>query len=194
MFDNADWANVLSEETDVTSSNQYIDLPEGDYNLVVDGVYFDPASQSKNGKDIPPFVRYELFVSDGEFKGMRTTKKDGFWNARSASFIKRDILRVGCVPPQNMEEIPVALKPIIGKVVAVHVSVKQGQNGVDFRNIYFNSLVGDAKGYVPRKETPEPVQNKTIEPMSDLNKNRLKDAASVDPFGGVFDGDVEPPF
>lgn len=198
MFTNLDWAEVVErEEENFGEPKRWVDLPAGEYDVVIDKVLFEPAKESKNGTQIPPFIVYELTVlSDGEFKGCGTSKRDGFWNASSASFIKRDILRLGCDVPKNMEEIPVALQKVINCVVSIYVSVKPKSTGGEFRNVYINKLKGKVDS--PKTTISPSVKRDTV-PMDSETANRLKAATqkpdvSADPFGGVFDGDCEPPF
>ena len=117
-------------------------------------------------------------------------------NATSASFIKRDILRLGCEIPKVMEEIPLALNSVIGSIVAIDVVISKGTS-TDFRNIYIRSLKGKPEAGV--KSAPSKVR--ITEPMRDSTADRLNAVAGAtaqpvdDPFGGVFDGDgLTPPF
>ena len=96
-----------------------------------------------------------------------------------------------------MEEIPVELNKVLGSVVTIYVSVKPKSDGSgEFRNIYINKL----KGKLDAGVKPAPAVIRTPEPMDNSNAQRLNSVAknatepSQDPFGGVFDGECEPPF
>lgn len=137
MFTNDDWSSA-----EVIDLPTYIDLPAGNYDVVLDKVAIREATRTKSGYDLPPFVIYYFTViSSGEYFGSCSTKEDGLWESKSAGFVKRDIQRLGCVIPKNFMDIPLSLQNAIGKTINITVKVTPKTNGKgDLRNVYFNRV------------------------------------------------------
>lgn len=137
MFTNDDW-----NEATAVQKPSFVDLPSGNYDVVLDKVSMREASTTKSGYELPPFVNYTFTVlSAGEYYGCLTMKEDGLWDKNCASYVKRDIQLLGCVVPKNFNDIPLSLQNAIGKTLNVTVKVTPRRDGKgDLRNIYINRV------------------------------------------------------
>ena len=122
---------------------EFIELPEGRYLTVIDAIKLNQPKQVKD-KIIPDTLVYELTVSDGEYQGSRFRKEDGIWTDKSLSFIKRDLLTLGCNIPRELQDVPLALQAAVGLTVEIEV-VKTTKNGREYTNTYIRRVVNQMK-------------------------------------------------
>ena len=122
---------------------EFIELPEGRYLTVIDAIKLNQPKQVKD-KIIPETLVYELTVSDGEYQGSRFRKEDGIWTDKSLSFIKRDLLTLGCNIPRELQDVPLALQDAVGLTVEIEV-VKTTKNGREYTNTYIRRVVNQMK-------------------------------------------------
>lgn len=122
---------------------EFIELPEGRYLTVIDAIKLNQPKQVKD-KIIPETLVYELTVSDGEYQGSRFRKEDGIWTDKSLSFIKRDLLTLGCNIPRELQDVPLALQAAVGLTVEIEV-VKTTKNGREYTNTYIRRVVNQMK-------------------------------------------------
>lgn len=121
----------------------FIELPEGRYLALIDAIKLNQPKQVKD-KIIPETLVYELTVSDGEYQGSKFRKEDGIWTDKSLSFIKRDLLTLGCNIPRELEDVPLALQAAVGLTVEIEV-VKTTKNGREYTNAYIRRVVNQMK-------------------------------------------------
>lgn len=122
---------------------EFIDLPEGRYFATIDAIKLNQPKQVKD-KIIPETLVYELTVSDGEYQGSKFRKEDGIWTDKSLSFIKRDLLTLGCNIPRELQDVPLALQAAVGLTVEIEV-VKTTKNGREYTNTYIRRVVNQMK-------------------------------------------------
>lgn len=122
---------------------EFIELPEGRYLAVIDAIKLNQPKQVKD-KIIPETLVYELTISDGEYQGSRFRKEDGIWSDKSLSFIKRDILTLGCNIPRELQDVPLALQAAVGLTIEIEV-VKTTKNGHEYTNTYIRRVVNQMK-------------------------------------------------
>lgn len=122
---------------------EFIDLPEGRYFATIDAIKLNQSKQVKD-KIIPETLVYELTVSDGEYQGSKLRKEDGIWTDKSLSFIKRDLLTLGCNIPRELEDVPLALQAAVGLTIEIEV-VKTTKNGREYTNTYIRRVVNQMK-------------------------------------------------
>lgn len=155
------WYTVQPAKT-----QEFIELPEGRYLAVIDAIKLNQPKQVKD-KIIPEILVYELTVSDGEYQGSRFRKEDGIWGDKSLSFIKRDILTLGCSIPRELEDVPLALQAAVGLTVEIEV-VKTTKNGHEYTNTYIRRVVNQMKPPAPQAATQfNPPQG--VSPMQRYN-------------------------
>lgn len=145
---------------------EFIELPEGRYLATIDAIKLNQPKQVKD-KIIPETLVYELTISDGEYQGSRFRKEDGIWSDKSLSFIKRDILTLGCNIPRELEDVPLALQAAVGLMVEIEV-VKTTKNGREYTNTYIQRVVNQMK---PSAQQVAPQFNQTqgVSPMQRYN-------------------------
>lgn len=145
---------------------EFIELPEGRYLAAIDAIKLNQSKQVKD-KIIPETLVYELTISDGEYQGSRFRKEDGIWSDKSLSFIKRDILTLGCNIPRELEDVPLALQAAVGLTVEIEV-VKTTKNGREYTNTYIQRVVNQMK---PSAQQVAPQFNQTqgVSPMQRYN-------------------------
>lgn len=122
---------------------EFIDLPEGRYFATIDAIKLNQPKQVKD-KIIPETLVYNLTVSEGEYQGSRFRKEDGIWTDKSLSFIKRDLLTLGCNIPRELQDVPLALQAAVGLTVEIEV-VKTTKNGREYTNTYIRRVVNQMK-------------------------------------------------
>lgn len=122
---------------------EFIELPEGRYFTVINAIKLNQPKQVKD-KIIPETLVYELTVSDGEYQGSRLRKEDGIWTEKSLSFIKRDLITLGCNTPRELEDVPLALQAAVGLTVEIEV-VKTTKNEREYTNTYIRRVVNQMK-------------------------------------------------
>ena len=110
---------------------------------MIDAIKLNQPKQVKD-KIIPETLVYELTVSDGEYQGSRFRKEDGIWTDKSLSFIKRDLLTLGCNIPRELQDVPLALQAAVGLTVEIEV-VKTTKNGREYTNTYIRRVVNQMK-------------------------------------------------
>lgn len=137
------WYTVQPAKT-----QEFIDLPNGRYLATIDAIKLNHPKQVKD-KIIPEILVYELTVSDGEYQGSRFRKEDGIWGDKSLSFIKRDLLTLGCNIPRELEDVPLALQAAVGLTVEIEV-VKTTKNGREYTNTYIQRVVNQMKPPAPQ--------------------------------------------
>lgn len=146
--------------------HEFIELPEGRYLAVIDAIKLNQPKQVKD-KIIPETLVYELTVSDGEYQGSRLRKEDGIWTDKSLSFIKRDLLTLGCNIPRELQDVPLALQAAVGLTVEIEV-VKTTKNGREYTNTYIQRVVNQMKPPAPQAATQfNPPQG--VSPMQRYN-------------------------
>lgn len=133
MFDNTMWndAEIATE------------LPDGNYDVVIDSVSMREPQTTKSGYQLPSFLVINYTVlTDGPYYGKRSRIENGFWNKQSASFIKRDVIRLGCTIPKDYLDLPVALQAAVGKTINITVKNKPRNDGKGtLTNTYINKVV-----------------------------------------------------
>lgn len=142
-------------------AQEFIELPEGRYLAVIDAIKLNPPKQVKE-RIIPEILVYELTISDGEYQGSRFRKEDGIWTDKSLSFIKRDLLTLGCNIPRELEDVPLALQAAVGLTVEIEV-VKTTKNGHEYTNTYIRRTVNQMKPGV------QPAPSSGLSPMQRYN-------------------------
>ena len=145
---------------------EFIELPEGRYLSVIDAIKLNQSKQVKD-KIIPETLVYELTISDGEYQGSRFRKEDGIWSDKSLSFIKRDILTLGCNIPRELEDVPLALQAAVGLTVEIEV-VKTTKNGREYTNTYIQRVVNQMKPTSPQV-APQFNPTQGVSPMQRYN-------------------------
>ena len=145
---------------------EFIELPEGRYLSVIDAIKLNQSKQVKD-KIIPETLVYELTISDGEYQGSRFRKEDGIWSDKSLSFIKRDILTLGCNIPRELEDVPLALQAAVGLTVEIEV-VKTTKNGREYTNTYIQRVVNQMKPTAPQSAS-QFNQTQGVSPMQRYN-------------------------
>lgn len=147
---------------------EFIELPEGRYLAVIDAIKLNQQKQVKD-KIIPETLVYELTVSDGEYQGSRVRKEDGIWTDKSLSFIKRDILTLGCNIPRELEDVPLALQAAVGLTVEIEV-VKTTKNGREYTNTYIQRVVNQMKPSAAQAPAPAPNQAHSRQGVSPMQR------------------------
>lgn len=162
---------------------EFIELPEGRYLSVIDAIKLNQSKQVKD-KIIPETLVYELTISDGEYQGSRFRKEDGIWTEKSLSFIKRDILTLGCNIPRELEDVPLALQAAVGLTVEIEV-VKTTKNGREYTNTYIQRVVNQMKPTAPQATSQfNPTQG--VSPMQRYN-SVVQQAQDNHPIGDAHD-------
>ena len=159
------WYTVQPAKT-----QEFIELPEGLYLAVIDAIKLNQSKQVKD-KIIPETLVYELTVSDGEYQGSRFRKEDVIWSEKSLSFIKRDILTLGCNIPRELEDVPLALQAAVGLTVEIEV-VKTTKNGREYTNTYIQRVVNQMKPSAQQAPAQAPTQahpQQGVSPMQRYN-------------------------
>lgn len=164
-------------------SQEFIELPEGRYLAAIDAIKLNQPKQVKD-KIIPETLVYELTISDGEYQGARFRKEDGIWSDKSLSFIKRDILTLGCNIPRELEDVPLALQAAVGLTVEIEV-VKTTKNGREYTNTYIQRVVNQMKPPAPQATSQfNPTQG--VSPMQRYN-SVVQQAQDNHPIGDTHD-------
>ena len=122
---------------------EFIELPEGRYLAVIDAIKLNQPKQVKD-KIIPETLVYELTISDGEYQGSRFRKEDVIWTEKSLSFIKRDILTLGCNIPRELDDVLLALQAAVGLTIEIE-GIKTTKNGREYTNTYIQRVVNQMK-------------------------------------------------
>lgn len=159
------WHTVQPAKT-----QEFVDLPVGRYLATIDAIKLNPPKQV-NDRIIPEILVYELTVSDGEYKGSRFRKEDGIWTENSLSFIKRDLLTLGCNTPRELQDVPLALQTAVGSTVEIEV-VKTTKNGHEYTNTYIRRVVNQMKPSAQQAPAPAPTQahpQQGVSPMQRYN-------------------------
>lgn len=159
------WHTVQPAQT-----QDFIELPKGRYLAVIDAIKLNPPKQV-NDRIIPEILVYELTVSDGEYQGSRFRKEDGIWTEKSLSFIKRDLLTLGCNTPRELQDVPLALQTAVGSTVEIEI-VKTTKNGHEYTNTYIRRVVNQMKPSAQQAPAPYPTQahpQQGVSPMQRYN-------------------------
>ena len=117
------------EEAPVESSQQYEDLPDGKYQVVVDSVEI---TESKAGNLM---LKWEFGVFNGAFKGRKAWKYNGLEKKEHIEWVKKDIFTAG-LEIKKISDLPDRLKDLLDRVLEVTIKTKN-----DFTNVYINKLV-----------------------------------------------------
>lgn len=145
---------------------EFIDLPEGRYFATIDAIKLNQPKQVKD-KIIPEILVYEFTISEGEYQGSGLRKEDGIWTEKSLSFIKRDLITLGCNTPRELEDVPLALQAAVGLTVEIEV-VKTTKNGREYTNTYIQRVVNQMKPPAPQAASQfNPTQG--VSPMQRYN-------------------------
>lgn len=159
------WHTVQPDQT-----QDFIELPKGRYLAVIDAIKLNPPKQV-NDRIIPEILVYELTISDGEYQGSRFRKEDGIWTEKSLSFIKRDLLTLGCNTPRELQDVPLALQTAVGSTVEIEI-VKTTKNGHEYTNTYIKRVVNQMKPSAQQAPAPYPTQahpQQGVSPMQRYN-------------------------
>ena len=159
------WYTVQPAKT-----QEFVDLPVGRYFATIDAIKLNPPKQV-NDRIIPEILVYELTVSDGESQGSRFRKEDGIWTEKSLSFIKRDLLTLGCNTPRELQDVPLALQAAVGLTVEIEV-VKTTKNGHEYTNTYIRRVVNQMKPSAAQAPAPSYTQahpQQGVSPMQRYN-------------------------
>lgn len=157
------WHTVQPAKT-----QEFVDLPVGRYLATIDAIKLNPPKQV-NDRIIPEILVYELTVSDGEYQGSRFRKEDGIWTDKSLSFIKRDILTLGCSIPRELEDVPLALQTAVGSTVEIEV-VKTTKNGHEYTNTYIRRVANQMKPSAQQAPAPAPTQARSQQGVSPMQR------------------------
>lgn len=162
---------------------EFIELPEGRYFTVINAIKLNQPKQVKD-KIIPETLVYELTVSDGEYQGSRLRKEDGIWTEKSLSFIKRDLITLGCNTPRELEDVPLALQAAVGLTVEIEV-VKTTKNEREYTNTYIRRVVNQMKpSHTQAASQFNPTQG--VSPMQRYN-SVVQQAQDNHPIGDTHD-------
>ena len=186
MFDNSMWTNaeIAPDEPAFVA-----ELPDGNYDVVIDSFSIRQPEVTKSGYQLPAFLIMNFTVlTEGQYYGVRSRREEGFWSEKSASYIKRDVLRLGCTIPKNYLDLPVALKSAEGKTVNITVKGRPRSDGKGvMTTVYLNKVVDLI---VP--QTIQKARERTE--ISPENAKRLSNiTAPANPFIGDI-GDEQIPF
>ena len=139
MFDNTMWTNAeIADDTP-----QFTELTDGNYDVVIDSISMREPQTTKTGYQLPSFLVINYTVlTDGPYYGKWSRIENGFWNEQSASFIKRDVIRLGCTIPKNYLDLPIALQSAVGKTINITVKNKPRNDGKGtLTSTYINKVV-----------------------------------------------------
>lgn len=159
------WYTVQPAKT-----QEFIDLPDGRYFATIDAIKLNQPKQV-NDRIIPEILVYELTVSDGEYQGSRLRKEDGVFTEKNLSFIKRDLLTLGCNIPRELQDVQLALQAAVGLTVEIEV-VKTTKNGREYTNTYIKRVVNQMKPSAQQAPAPAPTQahpQQGVSPMQRYN-------------------------
>lgn len=177
------WHTVQPAKT-----QEFVDLPAGRYLATIDAIKLNPPKQV-NDRIIPEILVYELTVSDGEHQGSRFRKEDGIWTDKSLSFIKRDLLTLGCSIPRELEDVPLALQTAVGSTVEIEV-VKTTKNGHEYTNTYIRRVVNQMKPSDQQAPAPAPTQvhpRQDVSPMQRYNSLARPEQGRNNEWTGMYE-------
>lgn len=111
---------------------------DGQYRVAIDDVKY--LEQDKDGNSTDPTFVYILRVVDGKSLGIRFRKFQTIRTEKNLSFLKGDLSRLGIVPPNDPEEIILALQRAKGLTIDVTVSSREYQ-GKTYKDCTIDRLV-----------------------------------------------------
>ena len=130
----------------VMYSSEFQTPEDGQYRVVIDEVKY--SEQDNKGNQTDPTYIYILRVKEGNGAGMRFRKFQTIRNENNLSFLKGDLSRLGIVPPNDPEEIILALQCAKGLTLDVTVSSRE-YNGKTYKDCTFDRLIKDDPNYNP---------------------------------------------
>ena len=111
---------------------------DGQYRVAIDDVKY--TEQDKDGNPTDPTYIYILRVVDGKSLGIRFRKFQTIRTEKNLSFLKGDLSRLGIVPPNDPEEIILALQRAKGLTIDVTVSSRE-YNGKTYTDCTIDRLI-----------------------------------------------------
>lgn len=111
---------------------------DGQYRVVIDDVKY--TEQDKDGRPTDPTFIYILRVVDGKCLGIRFRKFQTIRNEKNLSFLKGDLSRLGLIPPNDPEEIILALQRAKGVTIDVTVTSRE-YNGKTYKDCTIDRLI-----------------------------------------------------
>lgn len=142
---NQAWLECIAPE-----NGAFVALPNGKYVAQIKAVRVDEET-TRQDKTLPPCIRYDLTITQGEFSGSKHQKQDFINGSRSLGFIKGDMKKLGCSIPNKLDDIGDALQMAVGLEVEIEIRRTTSAQGKEFINTYFNKIVSREKqgGQVP---------------------------------------------
>lgn len=130
---------------------------DGQYRVVIEDVKY--SEQDKNGNQTDPTYIYILRVKEGKGAGMRFRKFQTIRNENNLSYLKGDLSRLGIVPPNDPEEIIVALQRAKGLTIDATVTSRE-YNGKTYKDCTFDRLIKESQNgdYNPFVQNQPPSQ------------------------------------
>lgn len=118
---------------------------DGQYRVVIEDVKY--SEQDNNGNQTDPTYIYILRVNEGNGAGMRFRKFQTIRTKNNLSFLKGDLSRLGIVPPNDPEEIIIALQRAKGMTIDVTVTSRE-YNGKTYKDCTIDRLIpASSTGY-----------------------------------------------
>lgn len=114
---------------------------DGQYRVVIDDVKY--TEQDKDGNQTDPTYIYILRVIDGKNLGIRFRKFQTIRTEKNLSFLKGDLSRLGIVPPNDPEEIILALQRAKGLTIDVTVTSRE-YNGKTYKDCSIDRLIKES--------------------------------------------------
>lgn len=124
----------------VMYSGEFQTPEDGQYRVVIEDVKY--SEQDNQGNQTDPTYIYILRVKEGNGAGMRFRKFQTIRNENNLSFLKGDLSRLGIVPPNDPEEIILALQRAKGLTLDVTVTSRE-YNGKTYKDCTFDRLIKD---------------------------------------------------
>ena len=119
---------------------------DGQYRVAIDDVKY--TEQDKDGNPTDPTYIYILRVVDGKSLGIRFRKFQTIRTEKNLSFLKGDLSRLGIVPPNDPEEIIIALQRAKGLTIEVTVTSRE-YNGKTYKDCTIDRLIKDSSASDP---------------------------------------------
>lgn len=140
----------------VMYSSEFQTPEDGQYRVVIEDVKY--SEQDNKGNQTDPTYIYILRVKEGNGAGMRFRKFQTIRNENNLSFLKGDLSRLGIVPPNDPEEIILALQRAKGLTLDVTVTSRE-YNGKKYKDCTFDRLINDSSASNPNYNPCVPAIN-----------------------------------
>ena len=121
--------SAFDEDFDKAEAVDFDELPDGRYQVKVDGVRMNQAKSSGR-----PMIQYDLLVISGKQTG-RHIFKTSVITVASLPFVKRDVKTLG-IELKRLSELPDRLDDILDVTLEVTKRTKG-----EFTNVYFNRKI-----------------------------------------------------